>query len=482
MLHANSINVKPKQHKISNNSKIRIAYYTPMLGNRIDSSSTEKIFNQNFKKVCEMIDPEDFSMANIVIVSMPDLKRLPERDYRTHRKEQLWLFYTEESPHNTYKYYVKNNPKQLFNTTIFDDWFNLTSTLKPESDFHIQYKGYRIKQEIVVLLKDKLNYSLPSLVSNESSLTVNLSLSNLTILSNVLISEIYARQDALKSNCPHGCNRQLSEQIYERLQKYLPSLDYTTEKTKLIAWFVSNCNTHSRREEYVNELKKHVPVDIYGDCSWHLKRRYECTKWINKPENCTKKLLKQYKFYLSFENSQCDTYITEKFWSHGLGYNGQIAIVPIVSGAKKEQYEKISINNSFIHVDDFKTSKELANYLLYLDKNNTAYNKYLAWKSVYDIEDHYSPTRDMHSSVCLLGHYQRLHDQQTRNAQEHNQYLMNKIKRIFSIDEINLKNFNWETSKTNLIRISQFYSIKTCWDIGYPNLLQRFYNFFFTWN
>ena len=34
------------------------------------------------------------------------------------------------------------------------------------------------------------------------------------------------------------------------------------EKTKAVAWFASNCNSESLREDYVNELKKHIQVII----------------------------------------------------------------------------------------------------------------------------------------------------------------------------------------------------------------------------
>jgi len=37
-------------------------------------------------------------------------------------------------------------------------------------------------------------------------------------------------------------------------------------KRRLVAWFVSHCETSSRREKYVEELRKYVDVDIYGKC------------------------------------------------------------------------------------------------------------------------------------------------------------------------------------------------------------------------
>lgn len=42
--------------------------------------------------------------------------------------------------------------------------------------------------------------------------------------------------------------------------------NFSKGKKKLAAWFVSNCRTASRREDFVSELEKYVPIDIYGGC------------------------------------------------------------------------------------------------------------------------------------------------------------------------------------------------------------------------
>jgi hypothetical protein len=36
---------------------------------------------------------------------------------------------------------------------------------------------------------------------------------------------------------------------------------------RIALWFVSNCHTFSAREDYVEELSKHVNVTIYGRCN-----------------------------------------------------------------------------------------------------------------------------------------------------------------------------------------------------------------------
>ena len=66
-------------------------------------------------------------------------------------------------------------------------------------------------------------------------------------------------------------------------------------KTKSIAWFVSNCKTPSKRETYVQKLGQYIDVDIYGGCG-----PLKCKKYSN---SCKEMIANKYKFYLSFENS-----------------------------------------------------------------------------------------------------------------------------------------------------------------------------------
>ena len=84
----------------------------------------------------------------------------------------------------------------------------------------------------------------------------------------------------------------------------------------------------------------------------------------------------EYKFYLAFENSNCRDYITEKFYVNGLKND----ILPVVMGARKEDYVRSAPQKSFIHVDDFDSPEDLAKYLQELDRNDDLYNEYFQWK------------------------------------------------------------------------------------------------------
>lgn len=144
---------------------------------------------------------------------------------------------------------------------------------------------------------------------------------------------------------------------------------------------MSHCETHSRREDYIKTLRKYIDIDIYGSCGNYFENSYPnpCPK--GSPTECLNKLFDSYKFYLSFENSLCDDYISEKYWKL---YNPEslfdMNILPITRGATEEQYNKIAPAKSLVNANRFKTPQQLAEYLNYLNRNETAYLEYFEWK------------------------------------------------------------------------------------------------------
>ena len=133
-------------------------------------------------------------------------------------------------------------------------------------------------------------------------------------------------------------------------------------KKKLVLWLVSNCETQSGRLRYAQELFRHLPMDRVG---W-----YGCGGAPNskcpKKGDCAKRVHNEYKFYLAFENSLCNGYITEKFF-HSFRRN----LVPVVRGGlKAEDYKRVAPSGSYINVDDFSSPQDLAKFLLELDKDD----------------------------------------------------------------------------------------------------------------
>ncbi|XP_038216310.1 alpha-(1,3)-fucosyltransferase C-like [Zerene cesonia] len=120
----------------------------------------------------------------------------------------------------------------------------------------------------------------------------------------------------------------ISESLKEKLKS----------KTKAAAWFVSNCDTQSLREDVVKQIQDYMrafnlAVDIFGECG-----KLSCPK--SAMIECLKILEKDYYFYFAFENSLSDDYVTEKVL-HALNHD----TVPVVYGGAN--YRKL-VNFIFI--------------------------------------------------------------------------------------------------------------------------------------
>ena len=146
-----------------------------------------------------------------------------------------------------------------------------------------------------------------------------------------------------------------------------------TSKSKSVAWFASNCKTPINREGYVAELRNHIPVDVFGKCLSHSK---SCPKSDRK--KCDAMLSQEYFFYLSFENSFCPDYVTEKFYRAF-----ETGTVPVVFGGGN--YSLFAPNHSYINARDFKTPKLLAEYLNKLTRDRDLYSRYFDWKRDFNL-------------------------------------------------------------------------------------------------
>ena len=95
-----------------------------------------------------------------------------------------------------------------------------------------------------------------------------------------------------------------------------------------------------------------------------------------KDGDCLQLLNSTYKFYLSFENSLCEDYVTEKFWKI-LPYN---AIPVVLNGANMT---KFAPPHSYIDIKDFPSLASLALYLKEVAASPALFSSYF-WLGVGD--------------------------------------------------------------------------------------------------
>lgn len=232
--------------------------------------------------------------------------------------------------------------------------------------------------------------------------------------------------------------------------------DYVLKsKTKKapVFWFVSHCETAGRRENFVKELRKYVDIDIYGKCGSYFENTLPdpCPKGSS--PDCMADLMNSYKFYLSFENSLCDDYISEKYWKL---YKPQemfkVNLLPITRGATEEQFKKVTFPNSYLNAYDFKSPKELGETMSYLNRNATAFLEYFEWK------------RDLFKSLDT--NYKLSKDHTFVEDIDKASFLANSARSPFCKICERLHNETYINSKTNRVwKLSEWFGWKTsCWD------------------
>lgn len=154
--------------------------------------------------------------------------------------------------------FVSHEPPGLHKVTSkYNDFFNLTWTYKLDSDISLRY----------IIIKNKSGQ-----VIGPSKDIRWIDINNM---------------------------KPISKKIKHKLQS----------KQKPAAWLVTHCYTPGRRGEYVqnliNVLKKYqLQIDIFGGCG-----DVQCPM---DDEVCHTMIESEYYFYLAFENSICEDYVTEK--------------------------------------------------------------------------------------------------------------------------------------------------------------------------
>ncbi|XP_054468678.1 alpha-(1,3)-fucosyltransferase 7 [Anoplopoma fimbria] len=199
---------------------------------------------------------------------------------------------------------------------------------------------------------------------------------NLLQYANIFNMTITYRRDA-DITIPYG--ELLPREVEDHLVEEVP-----LNKSSLVCWVVSNYRSLHRRSQVYKELNAIVPVKVYG--RW-TKRRLSSKALLPTISRCY--------FYLAIENTVAKDYVTEKLWRNAF----QGGAVPVVLGPSLDDYKAVAPPNSFIHVDEFASVKDLGKYLQDLAADKKRYSEYFTWKNQWKVKL-YTDWRERLCKIC----------------------------------------------------------------------------------
>ncbi|XP_069105507.1 alpha-(1,3)-fucosyltransferase C-like isoform X2 [Argopecten irradians] len=169
-------------------------------------------------------------------------------------------------------------------------------------------------------------------------------------------ADVISRYGSFDSKHLHSINRNASH-----------IAELSTQKNASAAWFVGHCNTHGKRESFVRLLQRHMDVSIYGRCGNRVCVETDAAKTWSK--NCLKRVEHNTRYYLSFENSLCRDYMTEKAYKVFKSYS----LVPVVRGGLN--YSIYLPPDTFIDSSRYNDATSLSKYLVDIKTNKTVFTR-----------------------------------------------------------------------------------------------------------
>ena len=228
----------------------------------------------------------------------------------------------------------------------------------------------------------------------EYSMTYKLDSSFPRPYGSIMLSKIKAIELSFKNTKPWL----LSD--FEINKKYRQHINMVFEHDKIqgAISLISNCKGYKRGEvikffdKYFKWKNGTKAIDVFGKCQKKYQPvaseiRLTSLKPSSHSLEKTSKFIGRYFFTLAFENSNCQDYITEKFFE-----NAYVSgTVPVLMGQSRKTYQKHAPGESFVHIDDFEGDwGKLVKYLQYYIERPEEYRKkFFGW---IDNGDSYNQT------------------------------------------------------------------------------------------
>ncbi|CAH0723381.1 unnamed protein product, partial [Brenthis ino] len=147
----------------------------------------------------------------------------------------------------------------------------------------------------------------------------------------------------------------------------------TTDRSERQRWvFLNdesplNAFSMSRLQPKISDLANIFNWSMTYSCPGHF--RSDCN------------IISGYLFYLVFENSECEEYLTEKCFYNAYSKGA----IPVILGPTVENCRLLLPPNSFLHIDNFESPEELAKNIIEISKDDNKLLSYHRWRNDFEV-------------------------------------------------------------------------------------------------
>lgn len=215
--------------------------------------------------------------------------------------------------------FISNTISHLSNVTKYDAILFNAMTLKKKPFHKLPKKRAENQKYILVSTKSAVAYPITDRYNNFFNWTWTYKLDSDINFAYLAIRDKKDKAIIGPKNEMHWMDEAKMKKTSKKIKIKL------NNKRKAAAWITSNCETVSQYESYIQKLKKELHkhkyvLDIFGPCG-----NRKCSH--KRIQNCFALLESNYYFYLAFEDSIADDYVTNHLLTALYHYT-----VPVVFG------------------------------------------------------------------------------------------------------------------------------------------------------
>lgn len=228
--------------------------------------------------------------------------------------------------------FITNNASYLNDVANFDAVLFDSVALNEQPDIPLPKRHSKNQRYVLVSTKSSADHPITSEYNNFFNWTWTYKLDSDVTFANIAIRDKAGTKIGPKKEMHWLSNAKMEPTNIDTLSKL-------AHKRVAGIWLVTNCDTQSQSQIYINNLQKELrkynhSIDLYGNCNNGNYALCTTDMYDKKLDDCETLVESKYYFYLSFENALSEDFVSTQL----LTALNQFAVPVVYGGANHTRY------------------------------------------------------------------------------------------------------------------------------------------------